>query len=108
MRRLVVAALSLVALMSAADLAQARDGCGAGRYYNGYRCVSMGGSGYYGPGPGFYEPGPRYYRPGPGYYGPPPGAYRGRGIYIDRNGQPACRQRGFTVQDGVCKPYRGY
>jgi len=100
MRRIAVAVLSLATLMSFADFAQARDGCGAGRFYNGYRCVPMRGPAY-GPGPGYYGPGPGY--------GPPPGAYRGRGgIYIDRNGQPACRQRGFTVQDGVCKPYRGF
>ena len=106
MRRIAVAALSLAALMSFADLAQARDGCGAGRFYNGYRCVPMRGPGpaYYGPGPGHFGPGP-----GPGYYGPPPGAYRGgRGIYLDYNGQPNCTRPGFTVQDGVCKPYRGY
>jgi hypothetical protein len=44
--------------------------------------------------------------PPPGYYGgygPPPPPY---GYYRPRswNGCP----RGFTVQDGVCKPYRGY
>lgn len=60
---------------------------------------------YYGPGPGPYY-GERYrernydyddgyYREGRGYY--PPGRYR------TWNG---C-QRGWTVQDGLCKPYRG-
>ena len=38
--------------------------------------------------------GPRYYD-GDGYYG--------RGYY-----DYAPCPRGFTVQDGVCKPYRGY
>jgi hypothetical protein len=49
----------------------------------------------------------------PGYYGgyygappPPPPGYYGGGYYRPQhwNGCP----RGFTVQDGVCKPYRGY
>jgi hypothetical protein len=67
--------------------------------------------GYYGGGPYYGAPGPyygdryreryydndeRYYRGGRGYY--PPGRYR------TVNG---C-QRGWTVQDGLCKPYRGY
>ncbi len=52
-------------------------------------------------------PPPGYY--GGGYYGappPPPPGYYGGGYYRPQrwNGCP----RGFTVQDGVCKPYRGY
>ncbi len=39
--------------------------------------------------------GPRYYDYHPGYYGGGWGTYNG------------CRP-GFTVQGGVCKPYRGY
>ena len=64
-----------------------------------------GGGPYYGGGPGpyygdryrerYYDD-DRYYRGGRGYY--PPGRYR------TSNG---C-QRGWTVQDGLCKPYRGY
>ena len=65
----------------------------------------------YGPPPAY---GPGY---GPGYgsgYGPPPGPYyrserMGRGYY--RPGRfrswNGCQQ-GWTVQDGLCKPYRGY
>jgi hypothetical protein len=64
---------------------------------------------YYGPGPGVgiyvgprYDDRPRYreryYRQNNrAYYR---GGYRGRSA----NGCP----RGYTVQDGVCKPYRGY
>ncbi len=48
-----------------------------------------GGGGYYGPGPGYYE--------GEGYY-------RGRGRNCYGGG---CCPRGMTIQDGVCKPYRG-
>jgi len=63
-----------------------------------------------------YGPPPAY---GPGYapgygYGPPPGPYYrservGRGYYRPgrfRTGN-GCQQ-GWTVQDGLCKPYRGY
>lgn len=39
--------------------------------------------------------GPRYYDYAPGYYG---------GGWATYNG---CRP-GFTIQDGVCKPYRGF
>jgi hypothetical protein len=74
---------------------------------------------YYGPPPQYYGPAPappyygsrryyrdydepRYYRYGEGYaergYYYPPGRYR------TWNG---C-QAGWTVQDGLCKPYRGY
>jgi len=72
----------------------------------------------FGPNPG-YGPPPAYgpgYGPGyGGYYGgPPPGPYYrseriGRGYY--RPGRfrswNGCQQ-GWTVQDGLCKPYRGY
>jgi hypothetical protein len=70
----------------------------------------------FGPNPGYGPPPPGY-----GYYGggPPPGYgapgpyYRseriGRGFY--RPGRfrtwNGCQQ-GWTVQDGLCKPYRGY
>ena len=94
MRQLAILVLSVSALAATGDLASARDGCGAGRYYNGYRCVPM------------VEYGPRPYeyvqRP---YYG---NQNLGNGMYRDRNGALQCVQRGFTVQDGQCKPYRGF
>lgn len=49
--------------------------------------VHVGPHHRYGSGPRYYDQAPGY---GPGYYG-----------YRD------C-PRGYTVQDGVCKPYRGY
>jgi hypothetical protein len=76
---------------------------------------------YYGPGYG-YAPGPHYYgteRAYPRYYGAReyygPRVYR-RGYaaidltphYDPRNGGWFCADVRFTVQDGVCKPYRGY
>ena len=61
-------------------------------------------------GPRNYDDRPRYYDDGPRYrryerqryYREGRREYRGG--YRTRNG---CRP-GFTVQDGVCKPYRGY
>jgi hypothetical protein len=87
--------------------ADARDGCGRGWYWNGYSCV------------------PQYAGPPPGYYGPPRGYYRGldRPIYgedsfgrpevwfrpyVAPNGSLQCAQPGYTVQNGICKRYRGY
>lgn len=86
MKTLMLTALGAAALVASSSLAQAADGCGRGFYWNGYRCAPMG---YYGP-----------------RYAPPPPVYRERyrGSYRTYNGCP----RGFTVQDGVCKPYRGY
>ena len=106
MRRIIIA-LGLLGAVAAAAPASAQ--------YYGY------GQGYgppaYGPpayGPG-YAPGP-YYRGGGGY----PAPYRayGRGRYAGgdfltprldpRTGGTYCVDRRFTVQSGVCKPYRGY
>lgn len=66
---------------------------------------------------GYYPPPPP---PPPGYYGGPrygpPGFAGWRPAYVDRHGQQTFYPRpgrnkcprGYTVQDGVCKPYRGY
>jgi hypothetical protein len=61
---------------------------------------------YYGPAPRYYAPPPppyyappRYYRDQ--YYAPPP-RYRQQQRYRQQ-----C-PRNWTIQDGVCKPYRGY
>ena len=67
------------------------------------------GGGYYGPGPYYgdryrerYYDDRRYYRGRGGYgYGASPACYNYYGRRI-------CCPGGFTVQDGVCKPYRGY
>ncbi|MDT3687611.1 MAG: hypothetical protein RO009_21505 [Pseudorhodoplanes sp.] len=72
----------------------------------------------------YYDP---YYRgyypppPPPPYYRAPAPRYRSdrlenfRPAYVDRHGQMTFYPRrggvcprGYTVQDGVCKPYRGY
>ena len=53
--------------------------------------------------PRYYQE-PRYYNDGPRYYG---GGGGGNGMYRGRDGQLHCNNRAYTVQDGVCKPYRG-
>jgi hypothetical protein len=119
------AALSALSVIS--TVVEAADGCGRGWYFNGRRCVPQEGPPGYGPPP----PGPpgRYYGPPAGNYGapPPPGAYYGappppgpqlqlglgnrdEGRYSPPN--PAFKTwnncpPNFTVQDGLCKPYRG-
>ena len=62
--------IGVAALGAIATAADARDGCGRGWYFNGYRCVP--------------EPPPRYYGPPPTYYGPPPD--RGPGLLFDFGG----------------------
>jgi hypothetical protein len=109
MRRIAIMAASVLAVAAASvELAAAADGCGRGRYWNGHRCA--GGGAYYQGGPRGYDRG--YY--GRGYaraYGPPrvQGTlrcdYRGR-CYA--GGPLSCGNPNYTVQDGVCKPYRGY
>ena len=77
----------------------------------GVTSAQYGGGPYYGPGP-YYAPGPyygpryreRYYDYDDGYYRGGGGGYYPPGRYRTWNG---C-QRGWTVQDGLCKPYRGY
>lgn len=121
MRRFLTVLLGCAAIAAIAEPAAARDGCGRGFAWNGYACVPMQAPApYYAPG---YGPGPGY---GGGYGGPPAyGYYRGGGgaiqgesstgrqetwfrPYRDADGQPHCRQPGYTLQDGVCKRYRGY
>lgn len=107
MKKMLMSGLAAVILTSAASVASAQ--------FNIYIEPTPG----YGPPPPGYGP-----PPGPGYGPPPPGPYyRGYdesrpyrnggggearyyrpGRYQTWNG---C-QRGWTVQDGLCKPYRGY
>jgi hypothetical protein len=81
MRSMAIAILGVAAFAAMTGEAAARDGCGNGFYYNGYRCAPIA----------------------PRYYAPPPRAYEQRG-YRTFNGCPP----GYTVQGGACKPYRGY
>lgn len=86
----------MAALMALAGAAEARDGCGRGFFFNGVRCVPM--------------------RAGPPVIVAPPRGPRGWApAGPDRWGQPtyfpgprgSCPPR-YTVQDGLCKPYRGF
>lgn len=86
MKRLATAFVALLALAAMTELSAARDGCGRGFFWNGYRCAPMG---YAAPGPGY------------GYYG------GSRANCYNYYGRRICCPQGFTVQDGVCKPYRG-
>ncbi len=84
MYRTAIALLAFAAFASTADVAAARDHCGPYRYWNGYRCAPIGG----------YYRGPRYYDPNAA----------GRRVY----GPSYPCSPGWSLQDGVCKPYRGY
>jgi hypothetical protein len=96
MHRILIAAAATLSTICMASVASAQ-------YYDPYY------RGYYRPPP----PPPPYYG-GPRYA--PPSPYRGwQPAYVDRHGQQAFYPRpggrcprGYTVQDGVCKPYRGY
>jgi hypothetical protein len=109
MSRLTALFVGIAALTVIATVAEAEDGCGRGWYYNGRRCVPMDA--------------PMYRRD----YGPP--VERGYGPPVDRGPQlrlgPGGREGArysppnptfktwnncppnYTVQDGLCKPYRG-
>jgi hypothetical protein len=87
MKKLALAALSAAAILTTAGTASAQG------FYFGVE-----------PRP-YYEPQPYY---APRYQAPPPyyggGGRRGYDGYQRRS---ACAP-GWSVQDGVCKPYRGY
>jgi hypothetical protein len=109
MSRITALFVGIAALTVIATVAEAEDGCGRGWYYNGRRCVPMDA--------------PMYRRD----YGPP--VERGYGPPVDRGPQlrlgPGGREGArysppnptfktwnncppnYTVQDGLCKPYRG-
>jgi hypothetical protein len=80
------AATAAVAMISSAE---ARDGCGRGMYFDGYRCMPAYGRGAYG----------SYYAPN----------FRGNVVRptIGRDGAISCSNPNYTWQDGACKPYRG-
>lgn len=110
-----------IAALALSTAAEARDGCGRGYYFDGYACRPE--RYYRPPPPGYYPPPPpRYYdEPPRRYYGPPPDegssfqfnfGSREERRYAPpvrgRDGRLICAQRGYTIQDGLCKPYRGY
>ncbi len=97
MRRIAITLVALTTMAILNDVAAAADGCGRGRFWNGYRCAPMEMR-YYGPRPD--------YGPPPGYYDHEGGNRRGPDCY-NYHGRRICCPRRWTVQDGVCKPYTG-
>ena len=94
MRRIAFPLLGICALATAIPFtAEARDGCGRGRYFNGFGCVPMRQ----------YHAGPFRYRggPAPNFYG---NVVRPT---VGRDGVISCSNPRYTWQDGACKPYRG-
>jgi len=99
MRRITAIALGVLAIgLGGVENSEARDGCGRGRFFNGYACVRE-----------YYEQ-PQIYAPAPQYYGEPrnygqPGYY-GRNRAPSRDPNAVCPPR-WTMQGGQCKPYTG-
>ena len=117
MRLIASVLLGVAAIAATASASRAEDGCGGGWYWNGYSCAPF----YYAPWPRdeyrYYErrrwhhhdrddeddDGPRHYR----YYR----YYNDESRYYPPNPKwhtPNGCAPHFTVQDGLCKPYRGY
>ena len=108
MRLIAIFFLGLAMIVASGSASKAEDGCGRGRYWNGFRCAPF----RYEPRHRHYEerryrdwerhydrpPPPRYYDRGPRYYRPD----------FRRWHTPNGCQPHYTVQDGLCKPYRGY
>jgi hypothetical protein len=92
----------IAGLIVISTVAEAADGCGRGMYYNGRRCVPQDDDDY----------GRRDY--GPPVGGPTLRLDLGGGRDDARYSPPNPRFRtwnncpqNYTVQDGLCKPYRG-
>ena len=92
----------IAGLIVISTVAEAADGCGRGMYYNGRRCVPQDDDGY----------GRREY--GPPIGGPTLRLDLGGGRDEARYSPPNPRfktwnncPQNYTVQDGLCKPYRG-
>jgi len=93
MIRIFTLLVAVIGLAAIATPVSAADGCGRDSYWNGYRCAPMGG--------GYYERRD---------YGPPPGYYRRHANpdCYNYHGRRICCPRHWTVQNGVCTPYRGF
>jgi len=114
MRRILFVGIAALAVISTA--AEALDGCGRGWYYNGRRCVPQDEPGY-GPTPKVLR-GRRHVTPSRPHVTT---SRPGRSCGLISAGEtrrdtpppnPAFKTwnncpPNFTVQDGVCKPYRG-
>lgn len=122
MRLIAIFILGLAAIVASASTSQADDGCGQGWYWNGYQCAPMRYDRWHRDDRWRHhdrwrdherwrhherrsydwrhhdDNGPRFYNDEPRYY--PPDRHR----WHTPNG---CQPH-YTVQDGLCKPYRGY
>lgn len=94
--------LALAALTAFAGVAEARDGCGRGFFFNGVQCVPMRA----GP-PVVVVPPPVVVRPAPVRAWRPAGVDRWGQMTYWPGPRGNCPPR-YTVQDGLCKPYRGF
>jgi hypothetical protein len=114
MTRITALFVGIAALTVISTAVEAEDGCGRGWYYNGRRCVPIDAPAY---GPQYRRDyGPPQYR---GDYGPP--VDRGPQLRLGPGGREGARYSppnpafktwnncpaNYTVQDGLCKPYRG-
>lgn len=97
--------LGLAAMVAASSLAEARDGCGQGWFFNGRACVQIGAGPRYYNDPPIYVPEREYYRPRvrQPIVGISPYTGRPTGDINEAAGCP----RYWTLQDGICKPYTG-
>jgi hypothetical protein len=121
MHRITALLVGLAALTAVATVAAAEDGCGRGWYFNGRHCAPDVEPGYDYPPPlppiYYPAPPPTYYLPLPDDdYDPPAtgGLPLQFGLEEARYLPPSPGFRtwnncppGFTVQDGLCKPYTG-
>jgi hypothetical protein len=113
MRLMASVLLGVAAIAATASTSRAEDGCGRGWYWNGYNCAPFRYAPPHREEYRYNNPwqwhhrdyddedhdGPRYqrfYNDGPRYYPPNP-------KWRTWNGCPPH----FTIQGGVCKPYRG-
>jgi len=112
-----IAALGVISAVAKAE----DDGCGRGWYYDGRGCVPLNQPGYYPPPPPppiyYPPPPPAYYLPPPDYEYEPP-VDRGPQLRFDTDEaqysppNPSFKTwnncpPNFTVQDGLCKSYKG-
>jgi hypothetical protein len=96
---------ALAALTAFAGIAEARDGCGRGFFFNGVRCVPIRAV----PPPVVVVPPPPpvVVRPAPVRGWAPAGPDRWGQMTFWPGPRGQCPPR-YTVQDGLCKPYRGF
>jgi hypothetical protein len=106
-RLTLLVAAAATAAVTMISTAEARDGCGRGLYFDGYRCVPSGAAYHRGGYRAYGSYGSYGYRNPEGSYLAP--NFRGNTVRPTRgrDGAISCSNRNYTWQDGACKPYRG-